>query len=330
MGYIFDVLVLAILVYGVYQTFFRTFRQNLSDLFAGILALAAGAGAFWLLSAHHNSLPALWPIKIALLFGPPLLITILVAGFFHHYVKRLGSDASPSSRWKSWPGNIALSLTVLLFYAFLFDVGLQLLKLAPQGESLIEQSIVLRLGQRIQTALFVGEDVEEPDQIDSGETSASNTETERKVVPPELLEQQNVALQALRKNLGDARAFLAEKTGSRRVIEYVEMVKALAELSDEEKVWLFETTPELQAIAENASIKAILQDEELLTAILDLSQGSGSLDDLQTLLEREAIQALSEDHELLRLLRQIRLPELLQKVRERRELKEPSDRRKTI
>ena len=327
MGYVFDLLILLTLFYTTYRILSRSFKENLLALLGLFLAMASAVFAFRILLAVHAVFAMNVLCKSAALCGLPLLSFSLMWKLFLRYAQPSllhwfdDGLSNRGTRWKNRLANAVLLLAVLLVYAFSLDLMLQLSQFAPQGDLLFRQSTMLRLGRHIQTVLFLQET---PEHDTKDELSSSfKPRTGRILIAASLLKEQKTALHALRKNLRDARAFLAEKSGSRKLIEYMKMTKTLAELSDDEKIWLFEVTPELQEIAGNASIKAIVRDEELLTMIMDASHGS--LSALYALSRHEAMQVLFTDRELSELLRQVHLPELLRKLCERRERRELSD-----
>jgi hypothetical protein len=111
------------------------------------------------------------------------------------------------------------------------------------------------------------------------------------------------------------RDFIAAKTGIKTILEYLNIVKKLFQLSDEEKIWLMQTTPALQKLANNPSLLAVMNDERLLTLIAEASEGS--LATLYQLGEEPLIKNLFADKELVATMKHIQLKELLWKVKHR-------------
>ncbi len=91
------------------------------------------------------------------------------------------------------------------------------------------------------------------------------------------------------------------------------MVKELSELSDEENIYLLETTPALQQLATHSSLIAILENQQLLNLIEQASHGS--LPALYQLGDEPSVKHLFTDQEIAAILRQIDLRQLLHSVR---------------
>jgi hypothetical protein len=128
-----------------------------------------------------------------------------------------------------------------------------------------------------------------------------------------VMEAQHTFFRKLHSGFQKTRDFLVEKTGAKALLEQIRIVKKLSQLSDEEKRWLIETTPALRKLANNPSLFAIMNDEQVMTLIDEASQGS--LAALYHLGEEPLIKNLFDDKELVKTIKQIRLHDLLQKVK---------------
>ena len=121
--------------------------------------------------------------------------------------------------------------------------------------------------------------------------------------------------QNLRHGFQQTTDFVVEKTGVKALVEQIRLVRKLAQLSDAEKRWLIETTPALRKLANNPSLLAVMHDERLLTLVADASEGS--LKALYQLGKEPLIKKLFDDQEFVATIKQIRLNDLLQNVKQR-------------
>ena len=119
-----------------------------------------------------------------------------------------------------------------------------------------------------------------------------------------------------RRSLRNTGTFLADATGLDELQKQTRLARALFDLSDDEKVWLFETTSALRQFAETPSALAILEDERIMTLIERASRGS--LPALYRLGDEAAIRAMFQDETLAANIKQIHLEELLRRIEQRR------------
>ena len=74
--------------------------------------------------------------------------------------------------------------------------------------------------------------------------------------------------------LGSIKDYVLDRSPAGGTMENLKAVRELLDLPDERKAWLVRTTPELLALMNNASLKAVMGNEALLDRMAKASQGS--------------------------------------------------------
>ena len=280
------------------------FRRPLACAFADALAFFGG-----MLGASLLTLPtyaALSRVSRNLLL--PALASGVVGGLAYVLIvfaltKRLRPEWERRMRGVQpprWAEIAAKSAMAAMWLGMTASVGsglLWALSLAPQREEMARRSVLMRAT----LALSRAEPAESPPAPPSLER---------------LLPDRRKLAHAFRRNVRNAGAFLADATGLDGLQKQTRLARALFDLSDDEKVWLFETTPALRQFTETPSMLAILEDERLMTLIERASRGS--LPALYRLGDETAIRAMFQDETLAANIKQIHLEELLRRIEQRR------------
>lgn len=282
------------------------FRRPLARAFADALAFLGGMlGASLLTLPTYAALSRLTrnlalPVFVSGAFGllAYAVIRLMLAKRLQPRWERRMRRVQPP-RWaeiaaKSVMAAMWLGMTASVIGGLLFA-----LSLAPQREEIARRSVLMCAT----LALSRYEPAESP-------PAPPRPSLER------LLPDRRKLAHVFRRSLRNTGAFLAETTGLDELQKQARLARALFDLSDDEKVWLFETTSALRQFAETPSILAILEDERLMTLIERASRGS--LPALYRLGDEAAIRAMFQDETLAANIKQIHLEELLRRIEQRR------------
>lgn len=280
------------------------FRRPLARAFADALAFFGGMlGASLLTLPMYAALSRLTrnfvlPVFVSGAFGllAYAVIRVMLAKRLQPAWERRMRRVQPP-RWAEIAAKSAMAAMWLGMASSVIGGLLWALSLAPQREEMARRSVLMRA----MLALSRDEPAESPP------------------VPPSLeclLPDRRKLAHAFRSSVRNTGAFLADATGLDELQKQTRLVRALFDLSDDEKVWLFETTPALQRFAETPSVLAILEDERLMALIERASRGS--LPALYRLGDEAAIRAMFEDETLAANIKQIHLEELLRRIEQHR------------
>ncbi len=285
MHYLLEIILLVYIFYRSKKILSNTICQNISGVI-GVLAAATGSSlALYLLLklmpriADNLFLQCIIAIVIAILVFAAIW-AMLPGRCLSFLEKKAGiiTSLTPSSRLLEKSANTIFLLCFLLWMFIIIEVLVQLGSLSGQQKQIAQT----------------------PD---------------RQEVILRTMEAQQRFLRNLHYGFRKTKELVAEKSGINAIREHIEIVKKLSQLSEEENIWLIQTSPALQKLANNPSLLAVIEDEQLMTLIMEASQGS--LTALYRLGEEPLIKNLFDDEEFVESIRQIRLKELFQKVKYR-------------
>jgi len=199
-------------------------------------------------------------------------------------------------------GLLAMMLLGLAFA--LVDLVVGLASFTPIRDRIAEQTILMRLLLRPQSQ----HDWDAPPSLPPVAAAPSLDE---------VIEEQSRFFRGLGKVASDGRNFLAEKTGTKAVLERIAAVREIVDLPNREKQWLIETTPDLHRLLSHPTMVAIMDDRRLLGLIEEVPRGS--LAAIYKLGDDPTIKALLDDDRIVQVVTAIDLMAIKRKLRERRE-----------
>lgn len=282
------------------------FRRPLARAFADALAFLGGMlGASLLTLPTYAALSRLTrnlalPVFVSGAFGllAYAVIRLMLAKRLQPRWERRMRRVQPP-RWAEIAAKSVMAAMWLGMAASVIGGLLFALSLAPQREEMARRSVLMCAT----LALSRDEPAESP-------PAPPRPSLER------LLPDRRKLAHVFRRSLRNTGAFLVDAIGLDELQKQTRLARALFDLSDDEKVWLFETTSALRQFAETPSILAILEDERLIALIERASRGS--LPALYRLGDEAAIRAMFQDETLAANIKQIHLEELLRRIEQRR------------
>jgi len=105
-----------------------------------------------------------------------------------------------------------------------------------------------------------------------------------------------------------AKEKVAEKTGIRSALDQLSILVELLNLPPEEAGWLIDNTPELRKLKNNPRLQEVMEDEEVMTLLVEVSGGSAGA--VLKIGDVPSIQRLAEDQEIAEAIRALDLESL--------------------
>ena len=304
------------LVYRIYAIFKHSLARNLADALtfaAGILESSLLMLLSYLIlsqSVRNVVLPALLSVTVGA--SGYLLLTLMLTKRCHPAWERRMRRVRAIGQPPRWAELTAKSVIALLLLGYLTAIAgglIWAISLSPRRRDMARQSLFMSA----MLTLFP----DRPSNVSAAVDARLFLPRSLSVASFEcLLPDRRRVTDAFRRGIRETGDFIADAAGLDELQEQTRLMRALLELSDTEKLWLFETTPALQQIAETPSVLAILEDERLMTLIERASRGS--LPALYRLGDEAAIRSLFQDRTLAARLKQIHLESLLQRIEQYR------------
>lgn len=306
MFYALEAFVLAYLIYISRVILKRGTAGNL--LATGIFALAAVASfigfslAEWILAGFMDNpiLRVTFSVLVSLsgYFGVTIVLGRKVRADDRAKVKALEVRLSlPRAADRAISGLLLAALLVLAGVFLLFFVNLLAEKSASTRERIERHTVVLH-------ALLLPE------------KTPARSDAKPGMTDEQALELQGTFLSRFKAGLAAGRDLIAEKTGTKAFMEQIQALREVVNLSEPEKRWLIQTTPELNNLLNHPSIVAVMDDRRVLDLIEQVGRGSPTA--IYQLGEEPSMVRLLEDPTVLKAIRAIDLKDLRNKVRARR------------
>jgi len=305
--YLLEFIAVAYFAFVGWRLLRQPFARHLLTVGAVLAGLATAAVLFRALSAlfltvQDNIVLALLVAILASVTAYFVVLHLLQRRFRRddHALARSLERRLALPRWLDRTFRAGLLGLVLAAALFVADFLVALAGLTPMREDIERGTVVLRF-----LLPPAGEGVA-PDFDPLGE--------ERPL--EDAMEEQSRFLVRFGRGLRDMRRAIAEKTGTKRILDQVAALRELIDLPLAEQQWLTETTPGLRRLLNHPTILAIMHNDPLLDLVEEVSHGSMAA--VYRIGEDPSVRKLLEDAEVRAALREVDLASIRARIHERR------------
>lgn len=310
---VLEIVLLASVGLGVCRIMRNTFSLNLLLGCAFLGAFAAAYFVGWLVATLTNRIP----MNLLVAAGIPTVFSVAAYIVVFHFLRRLvwkkrGRDAGRReiehrSKWPGKAGNLLISVLLIMSVVVIADFLVELASASHLADTVSQRTLFLRC---------LMPPAEDP--------APGKTDQE---VLADIVDEQARFLESLRFGIEKSKKKFAEAVGTPVIVKQTRSLVSLLNLPSEDSAWLIENTPELSALQSNASVRAIMEDDEVLDLIIQV--GEGSMSAVYRLSEHPAIENLANDEELARALKALDLVALEEQAlrhRQERRIQLPTPR----
>jgi hypothetical protein len=303
---VLEIVLLASVGLSVCRIMRNTFSLNLILGCVFLLAAAAAYSAGWLAATVTHRIPMNLLVAAGISTVFSMAAYIVVFHFLSRPARRRSarqaerSEVSPRTGWAGRIGNLLLSVLLVTSVVLVVDFLVELASASHLADTVSEKTLFLRCL------------MPPTEKTDEGKTDQE--------VLADIIDEQARFLESLRSGIEKSRRKLAETVGTPVIVQQTRALVALLNLPPEDSAWLIENTPELSSLQSNATVRAIMDDEEVLDLIIQV--GEGSMRAVYRLSEHPAIEKLANDEELAEALNVLDLVALEEQARGRREERE--------
>ena len=288
-----EILFLACVIVSVWRIMRNTFYINLLL----ILTLTAAAAAAYLVGlfawAFFKQLPLNVLVAVSLSAALSMVVYLIVAHFLKDLVRLRFDQAGCRKRQSGWVGrfgNLLLSAVLVTSLMLIVSFLVELASASHLADTVTEQTLLLRY-------LVPPQEKTHHDASESDEQALAD-----------VMDEQTRFLKSFKSGIQRSKNKLAETVGTPNLVQQTRSLVTLLNLPPEDSAWLIEHTPELTVLQSNASVRAVMENDEVLDLIIQA--GNGSISAVYRLSEHRAIIDLGNDRELAEALKVVDLVKL--------------------
>ena len=288
-----EIFFLACVIVSVWRIMRNSFYINLLL----ILTLAAAAAAAYLVGsfawAFFQQLPLNVLVAASLSAALSMVAYLIVAHFLNNLVRLRFDQAGRWKRQSGWFGrfgNLLLSAVLVTSLMLIVSFLVELACASHLANSVTEQTLLLRY-------LVPPQEKTHHDASESDEQALAD-----------VMDEQTRFLKSFKSGIQRSKNKLAETVGTPNLVQQTRSLVTLLNLPPEDSAWLIENTPELTVLQSNASVRAVMENDEVLDLIIQA--GNGSMSAVYRLSEHRAIIDLGNDRALAEALKVVDLVKL--------------------
>ena len=290
-----EILLLAYVAFRVWRIMRNTFRLNVLLVGAFLVAAAAAYLVGWLSSILMRSATANILIGVGVSAAFSTVAYILLFFFLGRLAKRkVGDEVNGDGKRRGAilcgrSGNLLLSALLVVTVVLVLDLLVGIASVSDLADIVADRTLLIRhlLPQPLQDT-----DRKETDEEDLAE----------------IMDRQAEFMESFRTGFQASKEKLAEKVGTLGAVQQARSLVTLLNLPPEDSAWLIANTPELKSLQDNANVRAILENDEVIDLVIEV--GEGSMGAVYRLSEHPALKNLVEDKQIIGAMKRLDLVDL--------------------